>query len=646
MKRALFALTLLLGAVCSTANADYIVIVANLARQAALQGAAGPAPPGMRPGVMGAPGGIPGGQPGGQAGGGFGGGAPGGAAGAPTPGAPDGAFVPPPAEAFDPDKVPLMIVAVVELEKKLTNQDAVTLMLGYPIGGPRTPRKVPYKIAGQDGKLFFGNTSITRVGALHPNGKPPLPLHEVYDAKVKALKESKTVVTADQWVELAEWCLAHGMLEHFKEHMEAAVAIDKANTKAAAFLQMKAALAKPVTGADAAGHWREQLLSTRFQTKKSAHYALLTNDKPSADSRSQRLEEALQTYYYWFALHGVQLPLPTDPLVVILTSDPKGGEFKHLNSVLDSSPVVSDSFYAHRENITVLSSKRLDDAYDRLDKMAQPLWSQGYNKELLLTGQLPRSSFQQLNQETLEAMTFALLLKVMESDAAIAGTQNGATRQLIYASGLLPPNVAAPEWIQFGVSSFFETSPGSPWPTCGTPNFTYHPLFKGLKSARKLPEFQLDLLREVVTDGFFRNPADGLKKDAGLRRARATAWSLSYFLLRKRMDGLKRYFQELSQMPRDLTLDEQTLWLAFARAFNAVDASGQPDLAVLRDLADDWDKDVSLEQYDTREMDLMREIRKAYEAAAQQGSTPPPGNQAIAPPGTPPAFPGGRRPGG
>jgi hypothetical protein len=246
-------------------------------------------------------------------------------------------------------------------------------------------------------------------------------------------------------------------------------------------------------------------------------------------------------------------------------------------------------------------------------------------------------------------MTFALLLKVMELDGEVAGTGHGATRQLLYASGFLPPTVVAPEWVQFGVSSFFETSPGSPWPTFGLPNFEYHPLFKDLVSAKKLPPDQLELLKQVVTDGFFRNPGPNLKKEAALRQARATAWALTDFLIRKRMDGLQRYFKELSQMPRDLVLDEDTLWLAFARAFNAVDASGHPDTSLLQTLAEDWDKDMRLEQHDTREIGLMREIRQAYkDAIMQQQSAPAAGTQATGQPPQPGGRQGGqpgRRPG-
>jgi hypothetical protein len=623
MKRAFLALALLLGAMASTATAEYIVIVANLGRQgnpppltAPVVTQPRPMQPGVAPGVP--PVGAGANSPLGPSG--------------PASATTGGPLAPPPVEPFDPDNVPLMIVAVVEADEKVSSALLRIGQLGW----------VKFRVGGQQGKVWLGNTSVTQASVLRTldsKGKllPTPSVREVYEGKAKVLKESKTPVTADQWVELAEWCLRHGMLEHFKEHMEAAAAADKANAKVAAYLQTKAALAKPVVSVDAAGNpvdlagrWKEQLLSTRYQARKAGHYIVLQNDKLAADLRVPRLENSFQLFYYCFALHGVQLPVPSEPQVVILTNDAK--EFKHLHTVLDSSPVISDSFYAHRENLVVLSSKRLDDAYDRLEKLAAPLWGQGFNRDVLLKGQLPKGRISTAlgpDSETKEAMTMSLLLKVMETDAEVAGTQSGANRQLLYSTGLLPATVNAPEWIQFGVSTFFVTSPGSPWATLGMPNFTYHPLFKGLLGSRKLHSDQLDLLREVVTDGFFRNPAEGLAKDAALRRARATAWSLSYFLIRKRTDGVMRYFKELSQLPRDLTLDEQTLWRTFARAFNAVDAAGEPDEAALRQLADDWDRELKLEQHDNREMSLMALIRLAYEQAARQQTAPPPEQAAV-----------------
>jgi hypothetical protein len=618
MKRLPLALLVLLLGAVETATADYVLIVANLGRPE-VKKEKKPATPPLPPGGGGL---YP--QPGGGVT--FGGGGPSMLQTNPNqniPGLLQGAPGGPSAAPFDPDTVPLMTMTVIEIEKKLGKLDVQKAKLGLPIG------PVPFKLAGFDGKIALAKTSISSVEILHPNDKPTPPLHSVYEAKLKDLVESKTPVAAEQWVSLAEWSLGHGMLDAFKQHMDKAAEIERSLPKVAAYLEMKAALGKPVNDVDVVGPWRKQLLSTRYETYKSPHYALLSDDKPAAEARIKRLETAIQNYYYWFAMQRVQLPVPTQRLVGILTRETK--TFKQLNSTLDSTPVVCDAFYARRENLAVFSSRRLDDAYDRLEKFASPLWTQGFDRELLLKGKgTPTGRGAVVSaREVLDAQALALLLKAAEMDGEVSGTQYGATRQLLYASGFLPPAVSPPEWVGFGMASFFATSPGSPWPTVGLPSFYYGPLFKDLVAAKKLPPDQLDLLRATVTDDMFRNPPAGLKKDAALRRSRATAWSLVHFLVRKRLEGLQRYFKELSQMPRDVALDDNQLWRAFARAFNAVDASGEPDQNALRTLADDWDKDMKIDQYEIREIELMRTIRLAYQAAAtaqeQAGVAPPPG---------------------
>ena len=101
-------------------------------------------------------------------------------------------------------------------------------------------------------------------------------------------------------------------------------------------------------------------------------------------------------------------------------------------------------------------------------------------------------------------MSLALLLKAMEHDSELSSTSHDAARQLLYASGLLPRNVLVPEWIEFGMGSFFETSPGSPWPTTGAVNYEYMTPFKNLQKKHRLERSSLETLRAVVTDRYFR----------------------------------------------------------------------------------------------------------------------------------------------
>src|SRR5439155_892122 len=116
-------------------------------------------------------------------------------------------------------------------------------------------------------------------------------------------------------------------------------------------------------------------------------------------------------------------------------------------------------------------------------------------------------------------------------------------------------------------------------------------------------------------------------KEADRLKARATAWSLTYFLAQKKLDGLQRYFKELSKMPRDLELTDEVLLGCFARAFDAVDANKRVDTGKLTNLANQWysySNDVPLEAED-----LVKQIRKYYEEMAAQG--PPAADTAPAP---------------
>ena len=56
------------------------------------------------------------------------------------------------------------------------------------------------------------------------------------------------------------------------------------------------------------------------------------------------------------------------------------------------------------------------------------------------------------------------------------------------------------------------------------------------------------------------------------RQARTLAWALAYFLAQRELPSLRRYYQELASLPRELELDETALLGCFARAFGLEDA--------------------------------------------------------------------------
>src|SRR5207247_7857257 len=109
------------------------------------------------------------------------------------------------------------------------------------------------------------------------------------------------------------------------------------------------------------------------------------------------------------------------------------------------------------------------------------------------------------------------------------------------------------------------------WPGWGAASWAYLRPFKQFEAANhEVPP--ADLLKQVVTDVFFHRIINFSDRQHILQ-ARATSWSLAYYLMRSRLPGMLRYLQELSALPRDLELDSKTLLATFARAFDVANAT-------------------------------------------------------------------------
>jgi hypothetical protein len=187
----------------------------------------------------------------------------------------------------------------------------------------------------------------------------------------------------------------------------------------------------------------------------------------------------------------------------------------------------------------------------------------------------------------------------------------------------LPRGVAVPEWVQFGVGSFFETPEHSPWPSPAGPSALYLPAFREELKGKKFEGDAFKTMRKVVTDGYFRElTQDDMKnRSAALLKARTATWSLTYFLAQKKLDNLQRYFKTLSDMPRDLELDDAVLWEAFARAFDAYDArTKKTDDAKLSNLAAQWQDFISNERLESE--DLVKELQRTLTDLKEEGDKP------------------------
>jgi hypothetical protein len=524
----------------------------------------------------------------------------------------------------DVDDVPYFIVAVVEVEP--TAGDLYKKLKEGGVGLAKV--KLTQKKLGESCQLLAQTTFGGTVVLTEDDHKPLPTILRQFNDKFSALKDKPS---ASDVLEMADWTLAHGLVDKLAQVMDKLIEVDKGHPAAVAYLKIKAELDKPAASDDASTAWRNRLLAG-YKVVETPHYTLVYQPRSTSslgiESHKELLEKSFRGFYYWFALKGVALPLPQHRQLVVMTG--QDSDFKRLQKVFTPGPLVVDGFFARRENVAVMASERQDESYDALKKFWRKWEDKGFDRTKLLSSN-PKSGAPRGIESSLgyaEPQMVALMLKVLEQEAELATISHEASRQLLFASGLLPRSVAVPEWLLFGVGSLFETPLQSPWASIGAPSAYYLPRWNELKT-RGFERTQGDTLRKVVTDAYFHNlPPEGEPDssvrhlhDAALRRARTASWSLTYFLARQHLDGLQRYFQELRKMPRDIELDGDILLGCFARAFGKVDANNKVDKGKLDAFARDWYSYMENVHFGSEStMKQIREIfRKKLEESQSQG---------------------------
>jgi hypothetical protein len=523
----------------------------------------------------------------------------------------------------DDEATPHMIVAVVELENRLPADPVRALAIGQATGRP-------IEVKHRWGTTKLLKTTDSPLDFVFLKLPPVQRRFEDRRGKVFIGREKPPTEAV---LNLAEWALTHGLLKQFTEVMDRLEQDDKNHAAVKAYAEVKAALARKITKDDAAAAWRARLLEG-YQIFKSDHYAILhnspTNSEIEVKSKKDRLENSFASFFYWFALRGVVLKVPEERQVVLLTRQPE--EFHRYQKILASGPVVADGFFAPRENMAVVSTQRLDERFHALEVYSSQWWQNGYDRQVLLQGRGGAGAPAQITIPDLcTAQSMALLVRAMENDSEQASITHDASRQLVVASGLLPRGVAAPEWVLFGMGSFFETPLESPWATLASPSNTYLPQFNELLKKKKLEPTPVATLKKAVTDQYFRRPTLGQDQEVLQKKARTVAWSLTYFLAQKHLDGLQRYLKELARMPRDLELDDEVLLGCFARAFNCVDADKKVDSRKLESLAREWLSYMPLVVLESEE--VLQEIRKHFKEMSKKPDNANGGTGTGTPPG-------------
>jgi hypothetical protein len=428
---------------------------------------------------------------------------------------------------------------------------------------------------------------------------------------------------------------------------------------------------------------RIELIAPNTRMLKSGHYFMFYwGDDKEARRRADQLNDNLRAFFLWHATRGVTLDVPSKPLVAVVIPDanmmrkmaqpvmdvperaaamgtPRGGEMARAP---DGWHLLDLGFYAPDHELLVLSPNRGDSvAITFRSQNAINVYNNMPRDRLLAGGGPPFPAVENPMMddlkpdehpevvETARKQTLAMIDRYMQRDAEIAGVSREGSRQLFYETGLLPRHVALPQWLQTGAAHYFHrpigpvftpSDDGSP-PVMtvalttgyGRPNFIMQKHFKDMPTRKELTTDAQTLLRNVLTDTYFRAMTGGFELDAPpaagpktattptpapggpmaapaqpeedfyaeLRakeermsmKAQATAWALFYYLYTEKPEEYRKYITELDKLPRDLPVDEKTALDVFGRAFNvSMGPTPEPGKTSFEDFAKTWQEKV------------------------------------------------------
>jgi len=477
-------------------------------------------------------------------------------------------------------------------------------------------------------------------------------------------------------VQAATWALCHGLMKEFHNAMTALAKADAKHPAVVNYVRVQADL-KKVPGADdpATQGILNDLKGEQYKvvTSEAGHYGLLTkSDGPQHHAalkrRLARFEEAFESFFYWFALQeSAQQPIVPNHRLYAVVVDSKE-DFQRLHADWGSQPMVADGFTPRRNNLIIIAARRLDENFTTFDKNAQVLLGNvKIHRDDLVSGAVWDRPEAKGNIAAMSGIqVIALMQKALEEEGEKASISHEAARQLLYATGTLPRLVNVPEWAQFGLASFFDTPHGALYTGVGLPSWSNLVAFKYFRKTNKLGTKSEALIR-TISDRFFRDAAkfeleqkDVPEKDKKEKQlqdkhdiARGTAWALAYYLLHeKKLPELARYSAELSNLPRDLELDQAALLACFARAFGLSDAKDprRLDPRKTSQFADAWFTFMDGVHLEVPEVEgILSDARYPIQrrpAANNNQGFPPGVNPGFAPPGVNPGFaPPGVNPG-
>lgn len=416
--------------------------------------------------------------------------------------------------------------------------------------------------------------------------------------------------------------------------------------------KLKSAAAQPAN----TEMWRDRLAAfslasgvAQINVQVGNHYALIYWDASNDEVRRRmdQLENNFKNFYLWHSLRGISLPVPEQALVALLP--PQAKDVWSLAVALDARSVTTEGFFSPSYGILVLSPGRLDETSRAFQFMMKSVYN-NENPADLLKGKSPKIDKDHPPEMAARKLTLAMVDKYLQEDSEREAVSREGTRQILAAIGVLPAHVTMPLWFERGFGSFFERPRGpvflglgtthpemvlSLTRGTGTPNYVMLKYYRDLADSLELNPKPEELLRNVLTDGYFaaartvkdidpdpphkgppgRKPTPEIVETPAVLKARektmlthkadATAWALVYYLARTMPEKFYQFGRELDQLPRDLPLDEETLLRSFGRTFGLLHKDGKAiDPQAFKAFATAWVEDMNTVRQNTIDVQI------------------------------------------
>ena len=430
---------------------------------------------------------------------------------------------------------------------------------------------VLYTIPGTGAAIVLQGTTTVHPGRTvslrHPRfgnlhfGLEDVRIHEVPTTQEicrRMLNRARGTRDADQVMEAARWALAHGQLDDFYKGCQEALKLDASHAEATRALRLAERLERPLEeSSEEEQHLRQTVRNPDMKIQRSAHFILLhdTPAKPSpnhklprADERLELLEMVYEAFLQKFYSRGVELEIPTRPLMVVLFAE--HDDYLRFAESIGPELRSTAGFWDSKTNVSFFFDQGSTDTYEALKEISRQLSHEA--------DELVRLRVSGGKHIIRLARTLELLVEVGQENSDIEVVSHECTHQLAGNTGLLPRDVMIPSWVHEGLATYFEAPDEATWAGIGAVNEERIRWYRALERDKRHSNIDF-----IVGDQIF----DYAQTIGAALHGYGQAWALTHFLMDRHFEELMTYYRRLGEMPPDVILSSEVLTDLFDEAF-------------------------------------------------------------------------------